>query len=226
MAIYIAKGSKGELVRQIQSALSMAGFDVSIDGLFGIATEKAVMAFQKQCGLRPVDGIVGNKTWEALFRKDAASSSKLTGRKSSRDIKRIFVHCTAGNQNTETVSSLKAEFKSKGWKVGGYHYVVFPDGKVVQMEDENTVANGVKGYNSNSIHVSWVGGYKSADNRTARQKESLVKVLKELRAKYPSAKIMGHRDISPDKNGNGIVDPWERVKDCPCFEAKDEYKGI
>ena len=34
--------------------------------------------------------------------------------------------------------------------------------------------------------------------------------------------MVGHRDLSPDKNYNGIVDPWERTKECPCFEVKAE----
>ena len=39
---------------------------------------------------------------------------------------------------------------------------------------------------------------------------------------YPEARVVGHRDLSPDKNYNGIVDPWERTKECPCFEVKAE----
>lgn len=159
-----------------------------------------------------------------------------------RQISRIFVHCTAGWQNTTTVESLRQEFKSKGWKNPGYHYVVFPDGKIVQMLDEAQVANGVKNYNANSIHVAWVGGicYKnvrkegefprnvieSADNRTKYQKLALFDLLTKLKLKYRSAMIMGHRDISPDLNHNGVIDPWERIKDCPCFDAMIEYMDI
>ena len=39
-----------------------------------------------------------------------------------RNIKYIAVHCTAGSQKT-TIESLKLEFKRKGWKYPGYHYV-------------------------------------------------------------------------------------------------------
>lgn len=53
-----------------------------------------------------------------------------------REIKRIFVHCTAGNQK-QTLKDLLNEFKAKGWKSPGYHYVVFPDGKVEQLLDES-----------------------------------------------------------------------------------------
>lgn len=146
-----------------------------------------------------------------------------------RSIKRIFVHCTAGSQK-QTVADLLAEFKRKGWRNPGYHVVITPDGKCHQLLDYEKVSNGVKGYNSTSINVAYVGGIDSklnpVDNRTPEQKASLRKLLKEIKGRYPKAEIMGHRDISPDKNGNGIVDPWERVKECPCFDAKEEYKGL
>lgn len=146
-----------------------------------------------------------------------------------RKIERIFVHCTAGSQK-QTVEDLKAEFKRKGWKNPGYHYVVMPNGRIECMLPEDGISNGVQGYNSTSINVAYIGGIdekgKGVDNRTDAQKNSLKKILTELKQKYPDAKIMGHRDISPDKNGNGVVDPWERIKECPCFNAKDEYKDL
>lgn len=146
-----------------------------------------------------------------------------------RKIERIFVHCTAGSQK-QTIEDLRAEFRNKGWKNPGYHYVVMPDGTIKQMLGEEKVSNGVQGYNSTSVNVAYVGGIdskgKAIDNRTDAQKASLVKLLKELRGRYPNAPILGHRDISPDKNGNGKVDSWERIKECPCFDANLEYKDI
>ena len=151
-----------------------------------------------------------------------------------RKITRIFVHCTASWQNTTTIESLYREFKAKGWRNPGYHCVIFPSGKIVQMLGEDLVANGVKDYNSHSIHVAWVGGIKyddnkkimSYDNRTPNQKQSLFDLLTKLKLKYRDAMIMGHRDISPDLNHNGVIDPWERIKDCPCFDAMIEYMDI
>lgn len=146
-----------------------------------------------------------------------------------RDIKRIFIHCTAGSQK-QTVTDLLAEFKRKGWRNPGYHVVITPDGKCHQLLDYEKVSNGVKNYNSTAINVAYVGGIdsngKSVDNRTAEQKKSLIDLLKILRKRYPNAQILGHRDISPDTNKNGKVDTWERIKDCPCFDAIPEYKDI
>ena len=55
-----------------------------------------------------------------------------------RQIKRIFVHCTAGSQK-QTVKDLLAEFKKKRWKYPGYHYVIMPDGKIEKLLDESQV---------------------------------------------------------------------------------------
>jgi hypothetical protein len=54
------KGSRGDEVKQIQSALGL-----NADGIFGTQTENAVKKFQKENGLY-VDGIVGKKTLNAL----------------------------------------------------------------------------------------------------------------------------------------------------------------
>lgn len=161
-----------------------------------------------------------------------------------RTITRIFVHCTASWQESTTVESLKEEFRRKGWENPGYHWVVFPDGKVVSLLAERYIANGVKGYNSKSVHVAWVGGIKykeyqdggvirtdrsktvSTDNRTSEQRLALFDLLVKIKLRYRDAMIIGHRDISPDLNHNGIIDPWERIKDCPCFDAMDEYMDI
>lgn len=146
-----------------------------------------------------------------------------------RKIERIFVHCTAGSQR-QTVNDLQTEFKRKRWKHPGYHYVVQADGTISQLLDEQLVSNGVKGYNSTSVNVAYMGGIdsegKATDNRTDAQKESLRKLLKLLKGRYPDAKILGHRDISPDTNGNSVVDTWERIKECPCFDAITEYKDL
>ena len=146
-----------------------------------------------------------------------------------RQIERIFVHCTAGNQKA-TVEDLMREFKAKGWKAPGYHVVVLANGTIHQLLPDSEISNGVQGYNSTAINVAYTGGIdgngKAVDNRTEEQKKSLISLLKSLRERYPKAKIMGHRDISPDKNSNGIVDPWERIKECPCFDAITEYKDL
>lgn len=146
-----------------------------------------------------------------------------------RTIERIFVHCTAGSQKA-TVNDVIKIFKERGFINPGYHVLVTADGKIHQLLPFEKVSNGVKGFNQTSINIAYTGGIdakgNAVDNRTPEQKQSLMKLLIRLREKYPKAKIMGHRDISPDLNGNGEVDTFERIKECPCFDAMVEYKYI
>lgn len=146
-----------------------------------------------------------------------------------REIKYIAVHCTASSQHT-TIKELQQEFRRKGWKNPGYHYVVAADGAITQLLDNEKVSNGVKGFNSVSINVAYIGGIDTAgkpiDNRTDEQKASLRSLLKLLHKTYPTAVIQGHRDFSPDLNHDGRITSNEYIKACPCFDAKTEYANI
>ena len=207
MAMILGKGSCGEYVKKLQRALNLVE-----DGKFGSLTEEAVKAFQKANGLKP-DGIVGEKTWEKLPKMGVGLQ------RSKRFINKIIVHCTATPEGrVETVESIRNMHKSQGWADIGYHYVVYLDGSIHNGRNVDIIGAHCYGYNANSIGVVYVGGcdkrMKSKDTRTDKQKESLVKLLKDLRKLYPTAKIYGHKDL--DKKG----------KDCPCFNAKEEYKKI
>jgi peptidoglycan hydrolase-like protein with peptidoglycan-binding domain len=62
----LKEGSSGPLVKQLQERLKEKGFNTgAIDGVFGLGTKAAVRAFQKANGLE-ADGMVGQKTWNAL----------------------------------------------------------------------------------------------------------------------------------------------------------------
>lgn len=140
-----------------------------------------------------------------------------------RKIERIFVHCTAGPQ-TQTVETIQNYWKVHNkWKNPGYHYIIKANGEIVQLLDESKASNGVAGYNSTSINVCYIGGVdkqgKPVDNRTEYQKESLIYILKDLKKRYPNAKIMGHREIW----GNDKT-KWKKA--CPCFDASKEYANI
>lgn len=64
-------GDKGEQVARLQNKLNEHGAKISIDGDFGVATEKAVLVYQQSQNL-PTDGIVGIKTWQALHGEPTA----------------------------------------------------------------------------------------------------------------------------------------------------------
>lgn len=78
-------GSRGEEVRRIQKKLKELGFyKGSVDGIYGSATQKAVKAFQKNCGIT-ADGIAGPKTLKFLGLGSSSQSSS-AGAYSQSDI--------------------------------------------------------------------------------------------------------------------------------------------
>ena len=93
-----------------------------------------------------------------------------------------------------------------------------PNGEVITLVDDETICNGVAGYNSLSLHVSYIGGVdaqgRPLDNRTAEQKATMLRVITEWRSLYGGAKVCGHRDFA------GVV------KACPSFDAIAEYRHL
>ena len=66
----LRSGSRGDNVRVVQEYLNTLARAyplprVTVDGIYGPATENAVQAFQRLFGLT-ADGIVGPRTWERL----------------------------------------------------------------------------------------------------------------------------------------------------------------
>ena len=58
--------TRGEQVKSLQRLLVGFGFDLKVDGIFGMATDRAVRTFQRKNGLS-VDGVVGKNTWSKLL---------------------------------------------------------------------------------------------------------------------------------------------------------------
>lgn len=147
-----------------------------------------------------------------------------------RKIKYLVVHCTASPQ-TQSVQAIKNYWRDvMHWKSPGYHVLVRPNGEAEELAPITDIVNGVKGFNSNAIHISYIGGVdasgRATDNRTEAQKRTIIGYLSQWKRIFPDAIIQGHRDFSPDKNKNGIIDSWERIKECPSFDAKPEYANI
>lgn len=157
-----------------------------------------------------------------------------------RFVKYIVIHCSAGHSDLEGVKRWWHTPKPRGmgWKTGGYHKWVDYDGTITDIYPLNTVTNGVLGYNKESVHICYRGGVKKSnvkiteDTRTEDQKAGILnaiyQMLEELKKTQDISKIkiLGHRDFSPDKNGNGVIEPWERIKDCPSHDAIPEYEWI
>ena len=249
MATVYRQGDRGTVVRQIQKALKQAGYGVADDGIWGPVTTEAVRAFQGANRLK-ADGLAGPATLaklgiSAIVQAVTPSASPYTVqhrdialKKSRRRIDYIVVHCTACREGqAQTVEQIRGEHIRRGWSDIGYHYVVTLDGRVHLGRDADLAGAHVSGHNANSIGVVYVGGLENRpnvpysqlqakDTRTVAQKVALLELLMDLRKLYPYAKILGHRDLSPDKNGNGTIEESEFVKSCPSFDAKTTYRRI
>lgn len=135
-----------------------------------------------------------------------------------RQIKYIVLHCTATPQST-TIKSIQRYWQNfLGWKNPGYHFIIKPSGEVVELLPISKVANGVKGYNSAAIHISYIGGVdkyqKPLDNRTGNQIQSQITLLRALNCKFSAAEIKGHRDFPNVK------------KACPSFDVASWLKTV
>ena len=196
------KGSRGEMIRQIQKALHLYP-----DGIFGALTEERVKQFQRENGLTP-DGIVGPATLTKLI------PTRL--KKSKRIINEIIVHCTATPEGKEyTVAEIRRWHLARGFSDIGYHYIIHLDGEIETGRDVDISGAHCTGHNAHSIGISYVGGVAKdgktpKDTRTLDQKAALANLLIDLRRLYPNAKIHGHRDFAN--------------KACPSFDATFEYK--
>ena len=135
-----------------------------------------------------------------------------------RIIKYLAVHCTATAQKAKVEDIQRYWREHLGWTMPGYHFIILPDGTIVELLSIDKVSNGVKNFNSVTINISYIGGIDKnnnpIDNRTLQQKESLIKLLTKLKKQFPLAIIQGHKDFPNVK------------KACPSFNAKEEYKNI
>lgn len=156
----------------------------------------------------------------------------------SPNIKLIVIHCAASkngrplkNDRESAAQVIDRWHKDRGFlrsaaraaecnrhlKHIGYQFVIDADGTVESGRAVGEVGAHVAGHNTGSIGICLVG----TDAFTPVQWEKLTVLVGTLRATYPAAKICGHRDLSPDLNGDGTIQPREWTKICPGFTVAD-----
>ena len=159
-----------------------------------------------------------------------------------RRINEIIIHCADTPEGRDnTVKDITAWHKQKGYRTIGYHYVIYRDGSVHAGRPESEVGAHCKEHNAHSIGICYIGGRSSdlkevKDTRTPEQKEALLTLLKELKAKYPNATIHGHREFTCKQKTLGKCPGCaERndadtckfpAKPCPSFNASREYRQL
>jgi N-acetyl-anhydromuramyl-L-alanine amidase AmpD len=148
-----------------------------------------------------------------------------------KDTKYIVIHCSATRPEMDIgVEEIRKWHMAKGWSDVGYHFVIRRNGKVEKGRIINDIGAHVAGYNAVSVGVCLVGGLngngRAVNNFTQEQMESLVSTVQYLKGLYPSAEVLGHRDLSPDKNNDGKITPDEWLKACPCFDVREWWAAV
>lgn len=152
-----------------------------------------------------------------------------------QNIDAIVIHCTASKAGQDLrAADIDKQHQERGFAMIGYNYVVdldgtIEDGRPLSRDGAhcNTAGLSGKSYNKHSIGIVYVGGLDEngnpADTRTPEQKQALADLVYRLINEYPIVEVIGHRDASPDKNGNGKIERNEWIKQCPCFSVRDEF---
>jgi N-acetylmuramoyl-L-alanine amidase len=142
-----------------------------------------------------------------------------------RKITSIVLHCTATRAGQPfNIAAIRAMHKARGFSDIGYHWLIGLNGEVWRGRPEEKVGAHVAGFNAFSIGVCYVGGLDAStavprDTRTSAQLAAMKKLLQGIVKRYPEVVILGHRDLSPDRDGDGVVEKHEWLKSCPCFDA-------
>lgn len=142
-------------------------------------------------------------------------------------IKYLTIHCAATPEGSDrTVSQLNSVAMQRfGQK--SYHWIVTLDGAAHRNIPDDTRGAHVGGKNTGNIGIVYVGGLAKdgktpKDTRTDDQRVTLRRLVEDYKKKYPGIVVRGHRDWSPDKNGNGVIEKHEWLKACPCFDVATE----
>jgi peptidoglycan hydrolase-like protein with peptidoglycan-binding domain len=184
----LAKGSKGETVKEYQSKLHKLGYFTSIkdvDGDFGPRTEKAVMAFQKSASLIPtgrIDSVTRNKIDQSFEERNKMSNEF------KYDLEEINA---ASDAEADEILEPKPWYRTSAFYTLLTQYVVM--GAVAFLVSKGIVDAGQAGNLTNIMAsaviagIAWVSG-KFIEGRTA---VSVVKAkaaaVRALSARGPEA---------------------------------------
>lgn len=154
----------------------------------------------------------------------------------SREIRHIVIHCAASPTGEWITREMidqwhaKRDFNRRSawiarWNPGlehiGYHFVIYNNGAVETGRHEDEIGAHVAGSNAHSLGICMVG----TDRFTPEQWDALAQLVAEIDARYPGAGVLGHRDYSPDLDGDGVIEPWEFLKTCPGFDVRQWRAG-
>ena len=130
-----------------------------------------------------------------------------------RTLDRIVLHCSATEEGHPFgAADIRRWHKARGWKDIGYHYVILLDGTVEYGRPVDQVGAHVKGHNSTTVGVCYIGGVRNGepvDTMTAEQEVAFLELVYSLRKSLGYLTVHGHNEYS--------------AKACPSFVVKEKY---
>lgn len=137
----------------------------------------------------------------------------------------LNIHCTATREGADLKGDWFLDFfkNNRKWDRPGYNEIIELDGhRFVAVPYDldgytnwSEVSYGVKGVNSISINIAYVGGVdkslKPKDTRTQAQIRAIDEIVHGIKCAMPDIIVMGHRDH------RGVN------KACPSFSVTREY---
>lgn len=170
-----------------------------------------------------------------------------------RTVNAIVIHCAATpNGKTYRIAALDVAHQMRGFKRDsqarrnfnpelrgiGYHFVIEVDGSIQTGRGLEEIGAHVQGSNAKSVGICMVGTDKFTQAQWQALRVCLMqlasqmfgKVIPDVAAALKSFKdagvsIKGHRDYSPDLNGNGKIERNEWIKICPGFDVDAWMNG-
>lgn len=164
------------------------------------------------------------------------------------DVTMGVIHCSATRPGQDITAAEIRRWHvlprphGRGWRDIGYHCVIDRQGGVTpgraisfapQESGQLKVTQGahVSGWNHGSIAICLVGGLdkrgRSVDVGsdptklfTLAQVAALSDCMRFYGHMFPGIRWVGHRDLSPDTDGDGKVESHEWLKTCPGFDVR------
>lgn len=135
-------------------------------------------------------------------------------------IKSLTIHCAATPEGRANTAAEVTRWDIERFGQPSYHWVIELNGTAVRTLQDDELGAHVRMRNSGNIGICYVGGTevlsaggRPKDTRTPAQKKTMARLVREYRARFPSLKVLGHRD-------------WPGVaKACPSFDVASWLKS-
>jgi N-acetylmuramoyl-L-alanine amidase len=127
-------------------------------------------------------------------------------------VKEIILHHSATPaRSSMEIETIMRYLQSKGGSLG-YHYIVSPDGMIIQTTPPDRIVSHCTGHNSVSIGVELMGDFSKTAPPTI-QADKATLLCRALRRKYPTiTSVLGHRDAGAKTACPGDSFPLEQMK--------------